>query len=198
MTVPNTAGLMIERDGPLARGASASIERTLVRFREVALKAGTAHGLNASEIDEVMQDVRIRLWRAGESGGAAKVETLTSSYIYRAAASAALDMLRRRRARREHLTDEVLPSVQSPGSSIPAPDQAVLGHDTLAAVADALGALMPNRRAAVRMHLAGYDRDEIAALLRWSEAKTRNLIYRGLDDLRQLLLARGVGPEGAR
>jgi RNA polymerase sigma-70 factor (ECF subfamily) len=43
----------------------------------------------------------------------------------------------------------------------------------------------------------GYDREEIADLLHWSEAKTRNLLYRGLEDLRQLLVARGIGPGGA-
>ena len=198
MTVPNTAGIMIEGEASRALGASASIERTLVRFREVALKAGAAHGLNAAEIDEVMQDVRIRLWRAVESGGAVKVDTLTSSYIYRAAASAALDLLRRRRARREHLTDEVLPHERSIGSGMPAPDQETMRRETLDAVGAALEELMPNRRLAVRMHLAGYEREEIAALLRWSEAKTRNLIYRGLDDLRRHLIARGIGPEGAR
>ena len=37
--------------------------------------------------------------------------------------------------------------------------------------------------------------EEIAALLGWSEAKTRNLLYRGLADLRSALAARGIGPE---
>ena len=44
------------------------------------------------------------------------------------------------------------------------------------------------------MYLKGYGREEIAALLGWSEAKTRNLLYRGLDDLRQRLIARGIRP----
>jgi RNA polymerase sigma-70 factor (ECF subfamily) len=43
------------------------------------------------------------------------------------------------------------------------------------------------------MHLAGYAREEIAQLLGWSEAKTRNLLYRGLADLRERLTARGIG-----
>ena len=50
----------------------------------------------------------------------------------------------------------------------------------------------------VRMHLAGYPREEIATSLGWTEAKTRNLLYRGLDDLREALRARGIGPEGMR
>ncbi len=45
------------------------------------------------------------------------------------------------------------------------------------------------------MYLAGYERREIADLLGWTEAKTRNLLYRGLADLRETLTTRGVRPE---
>jgi RNA polymerase sigma-70 factor (ECF subfamily) len=48
------------------------------------------------------------------------------------------------------------------------------------------------------MHLAGYPREEIESLLGWSEARTRNLIYRGLGDLRARLEELGFGPEGER
>jgi DNA-directed RNA polymerase specialized sigma24 family protein len=44
------------------------------------------------------------------------------------------------------------------------------------------------------MYLAGFERDEIADLLGWSEAKTRNLLYRGLADLRESLQSWGYGP----
>ena len=50
------------------------------------------------------------------------------------------------------------------------------------------------RNVVVRLHLSGYHRDEIAQLLGWTEPKVRNLLYRGLEDLRALLLARGIGP----
>jgi RNA polymerase sigma-70 factor (ECF subfamily) len=42
------------------------------------------------------------------------------------------------------------------------------------------------------MYLAGYPREEIAALMGWSEAKTRNLLYRGLADLRERLTELGI------
>lgn len=53
------------------------------------------------------------------------------------------------------------------------------------------------RQAVVRLHLQGYHRDEIAEVLGWSEARTRNLLYRGLDDLRALLAKRCIGPGAA-
>jgi len=46
------------------------------------------------------------------------------------------------------------------------------------------------------MHLAGYEREEIAALLGWTEAKTRNLLYRGLAELREVLTGRGIHTGG--
>jgi RNA polymerase sigma-70 factor (ECF subfamily) len=42
------------------------------------------------------------------------------------------------------------------------------------------------------MYLAGYSRMEIADLMEWSEAKTRNLLYRGLDDLKTALSQTGI------
>ena len=50
-----------------------------------------------------------------------------------------------------------------------------------------------SRSPAVRMHLAGYPREEIASLMGWTEAKTRNLLYRGLADLRERLAQEGIG-----
>ena len=54
------------------------------------------------------------------------------------------------------------------------------------------------RRVVVRLHLAGYDREEIGRMLGWSEPKTRNLLYRGLADLREVLERVGVTPRGVR
>jgi RNA polymerase sigma-70 factor (ECF subfamily) len=43
------------------------------------------------------------------------------------------------------------------------------------------------------MYLAGHSKEEIASLLGWTDDKTRNLLYRGLADLRAQLLSMGVG-----
>jgi RNA polymerase sigma-70 factor (ECF subfamily) len=62
-------------------------------------------------------------------------------------------------------------------------------------VGQAVDELIPARRSVVRMYLAGYGREEIADLLGWTEPKTRNLLYRGLADLRERLTEMGIGPE---
>jgi RNA polymerase sigma-70 factor (ECF subfamily) len=62
-------------------------------------------------------------------------------------------------------------------------------------VGHAVDGLIPARRSVVKMYLAGYGREEIADLLGWTEPKTRNLLYRGLADLREALTEMGIGPE---
>ena len=74
--------------------------------------------------------------------------------------------------------------------------QADVEAQELAAQIEAvLETLSVERRVAVRFHLSGYDRADIERALGWSEAKTRNLLYRGLADLRERLAARGIGWE---
>jgi len=97
-----------------------------------------------------MQEVRIRLWRAQRTSE--QISEVNTSYIYRTASSAALDVIRRRRSRRaEH-------------------------HQSL-----------DDERSAVAL----------ARLMGWTEGKTRNLLYRGLADLRERLTEMGVGWERA-
>ena len=66
--------------------------------------------------------------------------------------------------------------------------------DVRRAVTSAVDLLAESRRAVVRMYLAGYDREEIGELLGWSEPKTRNLLYRGLAEVRSSLVSWGYGP----
>ena len=107
--------------------------------------------------------------------------------------------LRRRRARHE-LSLQSIDDAPGGGPSSPPPlsvgraDDALIADETARAIDASLQEIVPSRRAVLRMYLKGYDREEIAALLGWSEAKTRNLLYRGLDDLRQRLTARGIRP----
>ena len=63
-------------------------------------------------------------------------------------------------------------------------------------VSQAIDLLVEARRGVVRMYLAGYERDEIQQLFGWTEAKTRNLLYRGLADVRMSLESWGYGPGG--
>jgi RNA polymerase sigma factor (sigma-70 family) len=169
---------------------SPALEAVVARYAGMVRGVGWRHRLSDAEVDEVMQQVRIRLWQA--RGEREQISRAPASYVYRTAVSAALDLMRRRRAQR---VDQTI-SVDDPGASLPAKRNP---HDELAyselsrQVAQAIDDIPASRRAVVRMHLAGHPREEIANLLGWSEAKTRNLLYRGMDDLRERLTQMGVG-----
>jgi RNA polymerase sigma-70 factor (ECF subfamily) len=108
--------------------------------------------------------------------------------------SAALDLLRRRRARRADLTVEIDEQRQY-ATAGEGPEQAMEVSELTAQVAQAISTIPASRRPVVRMYLVGYPREEIARVLGWSEAKTRNLLYRGLADLRERLSAMGISWE---
>jgi RNA polymerase sigma-70 factor (ECF subfamily) len=118
--------------------------------------------------------------------------------MYRTAVSAALDVIRSRRERANEQIDTSRESGEMRLGSLPGPDVELEHSELGAIVSRAVEEVTPSRRPVLRMYLAGYDREEIAALLGWSEAKTRNLLYRGLADLRELLSERGIGPEVTR
>jgi RNA polymerase sigma factor (sigma-70 family) len=151
------------------------------------------------DVDDVEQEARLRIWKAltGERGVAS-----LSSYIYRVAVTTTIDAIRSARARREEqLRVDVGAGGDEPGGLVLAqdparsPEQEALLSELEEVVGDALAALAENRRRAVRLHIEGFTSREVADLLGWSEAKARNLIYRGLSDLRAELKARGIDYE---
>jgi RNA polymerase sigma-70 factor (ECF subfamily) len=173
--------------------ASGALEAVLARLGERVRRIGQQHGLRGSDVEDLLQEVRVRLWRALGSGE--KIRAVPASYVHRTALSAALDLLRRRRARRETPARLSRPSGEAVLGESPPADAGLEASELERQVGDALERVVASRRSVVRMYLAGYGREEIADLLGWSEAKTRNLLYRGLEDLRRQLTARGIGPE---
>ena len=171
---------------------SLALEAAVARFGTMVRQVGRRYRLDESGLDEVMQEVRIRLWRA--RGTSEQVGETNTSYVYRTATTAALDVLRRRRARQADRHDAI-----EDGASVAVltaegdPHATLEGSELAERVARAIDEIPASRRPPVRMHLAGYPREEIATLMGWTEAKTRNLLYRGLADLRERLTAEGIG-----
>ena len=169
---------------PLSRALDDVVSRAAAAVRQ----AGWRYGLSPEEVDEVFQDVRIRLWNAR---GSEQISETSTSYVYKTAASAALDLIRRRRG---GLPTESLDVVEPTAPALD-PEQSLAATELGRAVNAAVDTIPATRRPVVRMYLMGYPREEIAALMGWTEAKTRNLLYRGLADLREALTARGIGPQ---
>lgn len=144
--------------------------------------------------DDIEQEARLRLWSA------LKNETeiaYPGSYIYKVAVSATLRAIRQAKARREDQLDE-LGVVNGPppetfqASPEASPEAIAERRECIRKIDAALQQLRKNRRLAVGLHLQGMTTREIGELLGWSEAKARNLVHRGLTDLRRHLRSAGI------
>ena len=143
--------------------------------------------------DEIEQEARIRLWQAlrGERNIADP-----ASYLYRIAATATIDAVRRIKARRESPLSIVEDMEEGPSGVRPAesdsPERVAAGREIGRRIREALAMLPEKRRRAVGLYLQGFTSEEIGGLLGWSEPKARNLVYRGLKELRQQLARHGI------
>jgi RNA polymerase sigma factor (sigma-70 family) len=150
-------------------------------------------GLHTADIE---QEATIRLWQClrGE-----KEIDHPASYFYRVAATATIDAVRRVKRRRE---DQLRLEGDDDGAPTPLPPDTERSPETLfrrREIADkirtALSRLPENRRRAVALHLKGMTTHEIGRMAGWTEAKARNLVYRGLADLRDELRRMGIDVE---
>ncbi len=150
--------------------------------------------------DDVEQLVFLEIWKQIEREQ--EIEHPTS-YIYRAAVRETVRALKRERRHqrlaarvaRDH-TDESGTDYAAAGavgaSSMNSPDQVLQSRDVGTQIEKVLDTLLPRRQKAVRAHLAGFDVREIMQLQGWSYHRARNLIARGMADLRKGLKERGI------
>lgn len=137
--------------------------------------------------DDVAQIVMTGIWRQLER---AQVIDAPSAYIYKAAIRETVRAMRRESHRAESAFDDADAHASADGN----PHQAVSLAELGAALEAALGALEADRQRAVRAHLSGLDVAEIMCLHGWTYQRARNLVARGMADLREALRARGMNP----
>src|SRR5690349_10171811 len=175
---------------------SPALQALLARFTELVRRVGARHRLSGADLDELIQEVRIRVWTSRPSREL--ILGVGASYMYRTAVTAALTIIRRRRIKTSGRDEPLDPRTEAHASSfVESPATELASRELAEEVERALETLSSQRAPVVRLYLAGYSREEIADLFGWTEGKTRNLLYRGLDDLRSALGARGIGPEGS-
>jgi len=148
------------------------------------------------EFNDIEQEARLRLWHALQHESEIRNP---ASYLYRIAMTATIDAVRRIKAKREEQlrlaeSDEEDDVASLELSSDPkySPELEAARRQLAGKIRSAMARLSDNRRRAVGLYLEGFSSQEIADLLGWSEAKARNLLYRGLHDLRTQLRMEGI------
>jgi RNA polymerase sigma factor (sigma-70 family) len=153
--------------------------------RLIASVVARVGGARATLIrEDIQQQVLIGLWRQVE-----REQTIAypASYVYRAAVRETVRALRREAAREA----EPIEADETPEPSA-GPYEAVVGREQASRVEAGLAALAPDRARAVRGHLLGFEVAEIMRMYGWPYQKTRNLIARGMADLRRSLIEKGL------
>lgn len=138
---------------------------------------------DADLADEVVQRVTASLWTALR--GAQTIHH-PASYLYRCAVRETIRELRRELAADDPDQLDLLPDEVAAS-----PEHAARAGELARATEEALAAMSPDRALAVRAHLLGYPVEEIMRMYGWTYQKGRNLIARGMTDLRAALSARG-------
>lgn len=71
----------------------------------------------------------------------------------------------------------------------------IYGKNIKKIISAGIDSLIESRRKVVKLFLLNLTIEEIAILFNWSRDKTRNLLYRGLSDLRKFLKEKGIDYE---
>jgi RNA polymerase sigma-70 factor (ECF subfamily) len=142
------------------------------------------HGIDP---DDIIQDIKIKLWKLISSE---KKVTNYPSYIKKMVNSSVIDQLRKFRRdesifiyeRNKYISENEL--AYSP--------EFTRQKNLEEALTKAIDLLRDSRRQVVKLYLLNLNVSEIASYLNWTISKTRNLLYRGLSDLKDILIKMGI------
>lgn len=137
--------------------------------------------------EDIFQDVRLKIWNLIEDEKEIKNYAF---YLRKIINSCIIDKLRKHKResniilleKKELISEKLNPYHSKDTSTINCPQ--LMGK--------AVNSLIQSRQKAVKLFLAELTLDEIALVCNWSKDKTRNLLYRGLSDLKRKLLEMGI------
>ena len=139
-------------------------------------------GLDA---EDIAQDIRLKIWKVIQDQ---RPIHNYASYIKKIIDSSVIDQLRKCKREEGIVLAErgnIVSEIQS-GYWAHHQDDRLLHL----VIRSAIDGLLESRRKAVKLYLLNMSIEEIAAFYGWSQDKTRNLLYRGLSDLKRNLAKR--------
>ena len=184
---------MTDREKPFVEFSE--FDRTIENFSHLiraAIRKTSPH-LSPAEMDDIEQEVKISLWK--EIRKSEKEIRNLGSYIWRVAFTTTCKMMKRATAQRRALVrspDALPPREMERRGGADSPDYQFENKEMLEVVRTAVDSLIDSRRQVVSLFLDGMSADEITAYFGWSDGKARNLLSRGLADVRQALKERGI------
>lgn len=132
--------------------------------------------------DDIAQDIRFKIWKVllGE-----KNISNYPAYIKKIVDSSVIDQLRK--LRREQRCHNYEKQKRVAERELFYSKELLPRKSLEEQIGKAVESLSDSRRQVVKLYLLNFNIREIALCLNWSPAKTRNLLYRGMNDLRMIL-----------
>jgi RNA polymerase sigma factor (sigma-70 family) len=143
------------------------------------------------EIDDILQEIKIKIWKIFRDE---KNITNYSSYIKKVVDTSLIDQFRKfKREEGVYLFEK---NKQIAEHNNIYPSESLYGEmDIKDIVGKAVEGLIETRKKVVKLYLLNLSLEEIALHFNWSKDKTRNLLYRGLADLKKILKEKNIDYE---
>lgn len=184
-----TAGRPVAKPSP----ADSSLTSAEVQRLRETLKRAVGRSCPrwlAEDREDIVQNAILRVIRAFDK--TEEVAPRTASYLWRAAHSAVMDEIARRRRGREVAVEaRDLDRTPATGSG---PDRLQASAELREAIAAGMRSLKEPRRWAVALYMRGFSLQESARILGWKTKRVDNQRYQGLAELRAYLRRRGFEP----
>jgi len=143
--------------------------------------------------EDISQEIRIKIWKLLNTE---KVISNYPSYIKKIVYSSVIDLLRKWKREEGIFIQEKQRKIAETKLDYVADCNKEAQIKEI--IAEAINSLIESRRKVVKLFLLDMNIEEISAFYSWSQNKTRNLLYRGLSDLKNVLKDKDVDYENKR
>jgi len=173
-----------------------AVEETIERFSSLIRSAirKTCPSIQPLDMDDIEQEVKIAVWK--EIRKSEKEIRNLGSYIWRVAYTTTSKVMKRLSEQRRALIDpqdEALEQEEKfKTSQTELPEVQLQNKELAEMIRESVDSLIESRRQVVKLYLSGLTADEITKYFGWSDGKARNLLSRGLADLRKGLEEKGI------
>ncbi|RLG10153.1 hypothetical protein DRN69_09480 [Candidatus Pacearchaeota archaeon] len=164
-------------------------EKIFIQFQQFIMANIHKFDLPKKGIDpeDILQEVKIKLWKIVKNE---KNIANLPSYIRKIINSSIIDYIRRRRKEEEILNKEKEIRISEADEIYKKSKLEIEEAKTI--LYEALDNLIESRKRVVKLFLLNISLDEISVILKQTRDKTRNLLYRGLNDLKKILHEKGI------
>jgi len=154
----------------------------------------TSPSVDQAQMDDIEQEVKIKIWK--EILKSEKKILNLGSYIWKVTYTTTCRIMKTLSTERKFRWNQgdgllnIDEKISSERAS--SPNHHLENEELMEIIRESVDSLIESRRAVLKLYLLGMDQEEITEYFGWSEGKVRNLLSRGLEDLRKALQEKGL------